>query len=214
MKPDNNKFQGKYRIASARLKTWNYAWNGYYFVTICTNNRQNFFGNISNGKMRLNEYGEIAHKYWLEMPNHFDNIKIDAFVVMPNHVHGIIILKNATVSSPVSVLTTEMGTNSDFYSKISPKPKSLSTIIRSYKSICTKTINRTRVETLHCNVSTSRRNGQTSRRNGPIWQSGFYDHIIRNEKSFENIRKYIINNPAHWEKDENNFLQEVKCGKK
>jgi hypothetical protein len=94
-----NKFCGKYRTASTRLKTWDYASNGYYFITICTKNRHNYFGDIIDENIKLNQWGEIANKYWLEIPDHFDNVKIDAFIVMPNHIHGIIILENANINS-------------------------------------------------------------------------------------------------------------------
>ena len=162
-----------------------------------------------DGKMRLNELGQIAHTYWMEITHHFDNAKIDAFIVMPNHVHGIIILENAPVETLQCNVSTDTETDTqtameketttaEFYSKISPKPKSLSTIIRSYKSICTKTINKTHVETLQCNVSTIF-----------AWQSRFYEHIIRDHKSLENIRNYIVNNPEQWGEDENNLLREM-----
>ncbi|CAM4237786.1 hypothetical protein [Gillisia limnaea] len=86
------KFQNKYRSASARLKTWDYGWNGAYFVSICTQSRECFFGNISDGKMHLSEIGEIAHNFWIEIPNHFPFVKLGEFIVMPNHMHGIIII--------------------------------------------------------------------------------------------------------------------------
>jgi len=203
-----DKFRGKYRVASTRLKTWDYAWNGFYFITICTKDRINHFGDIMDGKMHLNEFGRIAHTFGMEIPQHFDNARIDAFVVMPNHVHGILVIDNGgdnvdgdddIVETLHCNVSTTTKTDTDFYSQISPKPKSLSTMIRSYKSICTKTINRMPVETLQCNVSTVF-----------AWQSRFYEHIIRDEKSLENIRNYIINNPAQWEEDENNLLRKVE----
>ncbi|MGM0565380.1 MAG: hypothetical protein ACQESX_01370 [Bacteroidota bacterium] len=87
-----DKFRNKYRIQSARLQNWDYGWNAPYFVTICTANRKLFFGNIMNDKMNLSEIGEIADKYWLEIPEHFPFVKLDVHVVMPNHVHGIVII--------------------------------------------------------------------------------------------------------------------------
>lgn len=87
-----NKFQNKYRIPSARLQHWNYGWNAPYFVTICTKNRKCFFGNITDGKKELSEIGKIAEKYWLEISNHFPFVKLDTFVVMPNHIHVIIVI--------------------------------------------------------------------------------------------------------------------------
>lgn len=87
-----NKFQNKYRIASARLKNWDYGWNAAYFVTICTQNRQCYFGDILDGKMQWSEIGGMAQKYWNDIPKHFPFVKLDSFVVMPNHVHGIVII--------------------------------------------------------------------------------------------------------------------------
>lgn len=222
-----DKFRGKYRIASTRLQTWDYSGNGYYFITLCTKDKQNYFGEIADGKMKLNEIGKIAYKYWLEIPLHFNNAKIDEFVVMPNHIHGIIILENINFNSheniengndneneivetrqclvstgqclvstttPIKTLTnseTNMGRKRFQH----PGSQSISSIIGSYKSICTKTINKTQTE---INFA---------------WQSRFYDHIIRNEKSLENVRNYIVNNPVKWAEDENNISQYGKNGK-
>src|SRR6056297_360165 len=88
----SDKFKGKYRIESARLQNWDYGWNALYFVTICTKNRECFFGEIQDGKMEFSKIGEKAGKFWLEIPEHFPFVKLDVHVVMPNHVHGIIII--------------------------------------------------------------------------------------------------------------------------
>ena len=84
-----DKFQGKYRIASARLQSWDYGANGAYFITICTKNRKYFFGEIENHQMILNDIGKLAEKYWIEIPAHFTFIELGEFVIMPNHTHGI-----------------------------------------------------------------------------------------------------------------------------
>ena len=88
----SEKYQNKYRIASARLQHWDYSWNGAYFVTICTKDRKYFFGEIVNGVMDLSKIGVIADILWYEIKNHAGNIELGEYVVMPNHVHGIIIL--------------------------------------------------------------------------------------------------------------------------
>ncbi|GHT51646.1 hypothetical protein FACS189440_20910 [Bacteroidia bacterium] len=90
----NEKFQNQYRISSARAQWWNYGWNAAYFITICTANREHYFGEIVNGNMQLSEIGEIANVLWNEIKNHAKNIELDAFCIMPNHVHGILILTN------------------------------------------------------------------------------------------------------------------------
>jgi REP element-mobilizing transposase RayT len=86
------KFKNKYRIASARLQSWDYRSNGAYFLTICTAGRENYFGSIKNREMVLAPIGRIAHEFWMEIPGHFPFVVLDAFVVMPNHTHGIIII--------------------------------------------------------------------------------------------------------------------------
>ena len=95
-----DKFKNKYRIPSARLKNWDYGSNGAYFITICTQHRKHFFGEILDDEMNLNEIGQLAEKYWLEIPSHFPFVELGNFVVMPNHTHGILIInKNYTVDT-------------------------------------------------------------------------------------------------------------------
>jgi putative transposase len=193
------KFQNKYRIASARASWWNYGWNGAYFITICTANRTHYFGEIENGKMKLSSIGILADVLWYEIKNHAENIELGAFVVMPNHIHGILILdKPEIITNPIATTdnanvetlhATSLQTQSknQFMSKISPKPNSVSTIIRSYKSALTK----------HCN-----RLGLADT-DGVVfsWQSRFHDHIIRNNEDYQRINDYIESNPENWEKD-------------
>ena len=86
------KFKNKYYIPSARLSYWDYRWNAAYFVTICAKNREYFFGEFINGEIELSKIGKISEKYWLKIPQHFPFVDLDSFIVMPNHVHGIIII--------------------------------------------------------------------------------------------------------------------------
>lgn len=102
-----NNFKNKYRIPSTRLQTWDYSKNGAYFITICTQNREHFFGNIQNGMMQLSEIGKLAERYWLEIPEHFPFVELGNFVVMPNHFHGILIINNI----PNSVETRFIASN-------------------------------------------------------------------------------------------------------
>lgn len=186
-KTTTEKFKGKYKVASTRLPDWNYAESGYYFITICTKDRVHFFGKIEKGEMYVSEIGKIVRKFWMEIPRHFPFVILDEFVVMPNHIHGIVIINNDETCN-VETLQCNVSTNNyNYYSEISPKERSLSTIIRSYKSICTKIINKT-LDTEYFS-----------------WQPRFYDHIIRNESALEKIRQYIIDNPKNWDKDENNI---------
>ena len=173
------RFKNKYRIETTRLPGWDYAAAGWYFVTICTRDRRSFFGNVENGEMHLSPMGEIAVQFWQEIPQHTTGwVTLDAFVVMPNHVHGIIVI--------VETLQCNVSTGDDNpMSAISPRAGSLGAIIRSYKSAVTR----------WC-----RQNGYTEFG----WQPRFYDHIIRDEKALNNIRRYIAENPLRWSEDQNN----------
>ena len=173
-------FKNKYRTDSIRLKGWDYRNSGYYFVTICTKDRHPYFGQIVKGEMCLSSIGEIATQCWREIPKHHENVDLDEFMIMPNHTHGIVILCN-----PIGTLHTPSPQDKSIMSNISPKAGSLSTIIRSYKSAVTRLCGLQGVKQF-------------------AWQTRFYDHIIRDEKSLRNIRRYIMNNPAKWELDKEN----------
>ena len=169
-----NRFKNKYRINSTRLQGWDYTSPGWYFVTICTRNRQPFFGHITNGVMHLSPIGKIADQYWREIPNHTaGHVSLDAHVVMPDHVHGIIVIHNRVIEASQRDVST-----------ISPRAGSLGAIIRSYKAAVTR----------WC-----RRNGYTAF----AWQPRYYDHIIRKKDDLIRIRQYILDNPQRWEMDRN-----------
>lgn len=123
----SEKFRDKYRIPTSRLPNWDYSDNGYYFITICTKDKEIFFGNILNNKMCLSRIGEIANKCWFEIPNHFPCVELDEFVVMPNHVHGIIIIRNFRCRDGACPVSTKRNT--------------LGNIVGSFKSVVTKYIN-------------------------------------------------------------------------
>lgn len=188
-----DKYKNKYRIPSARLQNWDYGTNGAYFITICTQNREHFFGKIVEtfqckvSTMKLNEIGILAEKYWLEIPTHFPFIELGNFVVMPNHTHGILIINKTDNVLPVETLHSNVSTKATNANKnekmanISPKSGTISTIIRSYKSVVSKN-----ARLIHADFA---------------WQSRFHDHIIRDAQSFETIQNYIANNPLNWNKD-------------
>ena len=202
------KFRGKYRVDSARMKNYDYSRNGAYFITIVTENRENYFGEIVERKdaihgvskqMKLSEMGKIAEKFWHEIPQHFPFVKLDAFVVMPNHVHGIIwidktITKTPDVETPdagvssIKIETPKLGVSTTKKRKKNHNPEwksgTLGVIINQYKRICTI----------------------KSREKFPYfaWQPRFHDHIIRDETSLNKIREYIILNPELWDRDRNN----------
>jgi REP element-mobilizing transposase RayT len=180
------KFKGIYRPESTRLKGWDYSSAGYYFITICTKNREPFFGEVKGDEMHLNPMGEIAKIYWLEIPIHFTNTTLDEFIVMPNHVHGIVVIQDASVETQHVASLQQQMQKPHIHREFGPlQPGSLSTIIRSYKSAVTRW---------------ARKNGYDDF----SWQSRFYDHIIRDETSLQSICQYICDNPLKWAQDENN----------
>jgi len=175
---DMAKFKNKYRVESTRLPGWDYAAAGWYFVTMCVKNRQPVFGQVFGGEMQLSALGEIAHQFLVEIPKHFSHAELDAFLVMPNHVHGIFVLGD---SEKVPDLTSP---GSDSKREFGPlRPRSLSKIIQAYKAAVTRQ---------------ARQDGFPDF----AWQERFYDHIIRDDRSLENIRAYILGNPVKWEQDE------------
>ena len=171
-------YKNKYRVGSIRLKNWDYRSSAYYFVTISTKNRVCFFGDVINGEMKLSSIGKVASQYWREIPNHFPCVQLDAYVVMPNHVHGIIIIGNVETQDFAS-LQKQREPN-----KFGPQSKNLASIIRGYKIGVKKW---------------STMNGITF-----AWQYRFYEHIIRNENDLYDIREYIANNPVKWTEDDEN----------
>ncbi|HYF67929.1 MAG TPA: transposase [Ohtaekwangia sp.] len=184
----SEKFKGKYRSDSARLRNWDYGSDGAYFITICTHNREHFFGEINNNKMNMSPAGAIAHVLWDQIKNHAKNVELGEFVVMPNHVHGILILNGNNVANDfrfgrdvacnVPTETEKTNPKNHQMAAISPKPNTISTIIRSYKSSVTRYCNQLGLQF--------------------AWQSRFHDHIIRSDESFNRISEYIKNNPANW----------------
>jgi putative transposase len=151
-----------------RLKNWDYSSSGVYYITICCADKQPFFGKIKDGSVQFSEIGEVAKNFWVEIPNHFKHVELDAFIIMPDHLHGILILMNTIENRDRPFQKNE-------FSK--PVKNSLSVIINQYKSSVKRWCNK----------------------NGHLrfeWQSRFYDHIIRDDQSFDEIRHYILTNPS------------------
>ena len=176
---------------SIRLPCWNYSNEGGYFITICTKDRECFFGDVMGGKIILNECGEIVFEEWIKTKMIRQNIELDEFIIMPNHFHGILLINHMihNVGTPrwgvqkfqrTRHRRVPTKTMNKFW-----KPNSLGSIINQFKSIVTKRI---------------RINGNEKF----AWQPRYYEHIIRNKKDMERIQEYIINNPVQWESDENN----------
>ena len=211
-----DKFNNKYRIPSARLQSWDYSSSGLYFVTICTKNRENYFGEIIKGEMHLSEIGKIVDAEWFktfEMRPDM-NLEMDEFVIMPNHFHAIIGIgenrfntsqngdntdiigfmdethcrdamhcvstdnndETNTNNTENSIIHNEPKSNEISKNKFGPQSKNLASVIRGFKIGVT-----TNARLINPDFA---------------WQSRYHDHIIRNQKSLENIQNYIINNPA------------------
>ncbi len=195
------KFKNKYRIPSNRWQKWYYSSRGTYFVTICTQNRVNYLGEIIDNEMKLSEIGEISYRFWFEIPNHFSFVLLDEFVVMPNHIHGIIIINDnvpkSIIETPIietpivetpdvempnlGVSTGEINKKRTHNASLKWKSGTLGVVINQYKRICT--IN--------------------ARKTDPnfAWQPNYHDHIIKTNQAYENIKNYISNNPKNWQND-------------
>lgn len=171
------KIRDKDRKHSYRLSTWDYAWNASYFITICTKNREHFFGEIINEKMELSPIGTLAKKFWDEITEHFSFLFLDEFIVMPNHVHGIIVIDKPANDAPFTEILNSM--RSDRFQH--PGENSISSIIGSYKSAVSKNAHFINKDF--------------------AWQSRFHDHIIRDEDSFKRIKNYIRYNVKNWKED-------------
>jgi REP element-mobilizing transposase RayT len=173
---DNNKDILYPSRKGPRLSMYDYSSAGYYFVTICTRHRECFFGEIIKEAMSLNCAGQMIASAWSDMPRRFNQVSLDSFVVMPNHIHGIIILKNG------------IGVGADLVSA----RICVSRVIQAFKSTSTNEYIR------RVNQKGWDKFDKT------LWQRSFYDHVIRNEKDLLRIQEYILNNPLQWAMDEEN----------
>ena len=185
---------------SIRLKGYDYSQAGLYFITICVQDRKCLFGKIVDGEMILNDAGKIADECWLEIPNHFPNVILHEHIVMPNHVHGIVELKQNDVANVrVKIFQpippqTELPVGAENFLPLQPPnepprnefqkmiPRSIGSVVKGFKIGVTKWFrNNTDIEKL--------------------WQRNYHEHIIRDEQSYQRISDYIINNPKNWKED-------------
>ena len=164
-----------HRRRSLHLPRFDYTQQGAYFVTVCTNGRELLFGDVINDEMKLNEVGRIAAEEWLKSVQIRTEITLDAWVVMPNHVHGIVMIADdrRRLDRPVA--------------PSGPRPRSLGALMAGFKSAVTKRINALR-----------------GTPGVAVWQRNYYEHIIRNEAALNRIRRYIADNPARWAEDPEN----------
>jgi REP element-mobilizing transposase RayT len=157
-------------------------------VTICTQDRQHVFGEVVDGEMRLNDAGRMALSEWEALPRRFPTIDLDAFVIMPNHVHGIIVITQTPIGATTGATTRVAPTVGD--------------VVGAFKSITTVLYTR--------GVKQSGWPPFVGR----LWQRNYYEHIIRDERESERIREYILNNPANWATDEDNIAVSPASGPK
>ncbi len=166
-----------YRRRSTRIKDFDYAYPGAYFVTICAQKWQPLFGQIVDGTMQLNHFGEMVCRCWDDIPSHYSNIELDAFVVMPNHVHGIVMILDDLDERAVGARL--------------PRPykrkTTLGQVVAYFKYQSTKRINEMR------NLPAVK-----------VWQRNYFEHIVRNTNSLNRIREYILTNPLRWQLDTEN----------
>jgi len=194
---------------SIRLKGYDYSKAGVYFITLCTKNRLCLFGEIAKGKMVLNEHGTIANSYLSEIPKQYPNVVLREHIIMPNHVHAIIIITHSPVetiheSSNISQQVQSVGmihesslqtTNNTNNRTIRESSEPLPLRDQRRKMLLSKIVGRYKMKTAK-EINIIRHIEGV-----PLWQSRFHDHIIRNEKSYQTIADYIINNPKNWKED-------------
>ena len=181
----------QHRRRSIRLPGYDYVQPGAYFVTICTHKYAPLFGQVIEEKIVLNAYGEIVREEWLHTAELRDNIELDAFVVMPNHTHGIIIIIDNVGATRWVAPDEDQQPNLRASHRLAPtnrqrgpKSGSLGAIIGQLKSVATKRINSVR-----------------GTPGAPVWQRNYYEHIIRTADALDRIREYITDNPARWAED-------------
>ncbi len=211
------KFKNKYRIPSNRLRGWNYAQNGYYFITIVTHGRKHVFGHVENGKMILNDIGQIVYTEFFKSFEIRNELYLGEFVLMPNHLHAIVILDKKYcefVDEKTHTHCVELhghnaethGHNVETHGRASlqpeskqkqlqfqRQPKSISSFVAGFKSSTIKQID----DWIDANnLSMLKYN-----KHNPLWQANYHDHIIRNEIEYRNISRYIVCNPIKWTND-------------
>ena len=199
-------FQNKYKIASNRLRGWNYARDGHYFITIVTANRENHFGQINNGNMIMNDIGQIVYNDFFKSFEIRLELYLGEFVLMPNHIHAIINLDNENCIEPIvethgraslqnNVRASLQNNGRTSLPYLIRQPKSISSFVAGFKSATIKHID----DWIDLNnVRTAKFN-----RHNPLWQANYYDHIIRSAQEYDKISNYIVNNPLNWDRDRN-----------
>ena len=165
----------KPRRRSIRLSSYDYSRAGAYFITVCTAGRRLLFGEVIDNEVKLNALGKIAAEEWSKSAQIRAEIELDVWVVMPNHIHGIVVIKDDRRWSDQTTAPRKM------------RPKSLSSLLAGFKSATFRRINVMR-----------------GTPGAPVWQRNYYEHVIRNESVLDQIRQYIVENPIKWSEDPEN----------
>lgn len=185
------------RRKPSRLAGYDYAQSAGYFVTLCSHERRNLFGQFVAGSLVLSSLGQLAGKTWLRLPEWFAVVYLDSYVIMPNHMHGVLVLlqdNGACLADPGQMRAKHgFAPTVNSNTPCGTKSLSLSSIIQAYKSCVAREWHR-------CSDSKQ-----------SVWQRGFYDHVIRDEQGLQRIREYIMNNPAQWCLDRENAARTGIC---
>ena len=170
-----------YRRQAERLRLFDYAAPGAYFITVCSWNRQVILGDVMGGRVILSDAGRIVEEAWLALPRHYPSLALDAFVVMPNHVHGILILGDVGAGfKPAPTVVAGRP----------PRRHAIPEIVRAFKTFSARQIN-----------------VQAQSVGRHVWQRGYYDHVVRDDRDLGRIRDYIFTNPLRWSMDRENPLR-------
>ncbi|GBD10355.1 hypothetical protein HRbin22_02627 [Candidatus Thermoflexus japonica] len=182
----------RHRRRSIRLKGYDYTQPGAYFITICTHERAHLFGTVVDGEMWLNEAGRVAEQCWRDIPAHFPHVELDAFVVMPNHIHGILWIVGMVDPVGAKNISPVGAVGAKYFSPLQPSSlprgtsKTIGSIVRGFKIGVTKWFRQ------NTSVHT-------------VWQRNYFEHIIRDERALNAIRRYILENPLRWHLDRYNL---------
>lgn len=166
---------------STRIRGFDYRENHAYFVTICTFKRQCVFGSVTDGTVSLSQRGQVVQRCWKDLPTHHPFIELDAFVIMPNHVHAVICIVGNDVEATPASRSPRSGESTLAHG---PRARSLSAVIGSFKSAISRNLNR-----LRAGAATN------------LWQPNFYEHVVRSDRAMDTIRDYVVTNPLRWTRD-------------
>ena len=173
-----------------RLPGYDYSSPGWYFVTICTHQRRLLYGDVVGGRMEPTDAGKMVQEAWFAIPERYPHVSLDVMVVMPNHIHGII------VNNPSGVIGDRAPTRGA-PTDVHPDCMTLGEVVGAYKSLTTHAY----IRGVYSHA--------WSRFDKQVWQRSYYERVIRNERELLNIREYIANNPKMWDKDEENPINRV-----